>query len=311
MVSHDVTLLDVRRLRDMLRSLLEEIILLKQQDSEARSSMQEKKDVALSRVEINMGQLRTRKEECHKTAIDVGRLKMALEKVESKYNTIRSINNAGKESDDYQSPELKLILAAQRRQELQEEGDALDETIRKKETEIRTMKKTLVQLRERNTNFRSSFAKADMNGAKAIELKSLEAQAEESEEALFRVRKELQVLQKCTTEDRVKLEHLKKEMMECEMKSQDLLRVKEKYESQLQEFNATLDGYNDKVSTLQELCDQNKLGQEMQLKKFKAEVIHIQCDRLCKLLVKLGEEFSELRDDILVDMKNSGLLKIS
>lgn len=99
--------------------------------------------------------------------------------------------------------------------------------------------------------------------------------------------------------------------MECKMKSQDLLRVKEKYESQLQEFNATLDGYNDKVSTLQELCDQNKLGQEMQLKKFKAEVIHIQCDRLCKLLVNLGEEFSELRDDILVDMKNSGLLKIS
>jgi hypothetical protein len=55
-------------------------------------------------------------------------------------------------------------------------------------------------------------------------------------------------------------------MMECKMKSQDLLRVKEKYESQLQEFNATLDGYNYKVSTLQESCNQNKFGQEMQLK---------------------------------------------
>lgn len=309
MVSHDITLLDVRRLRDALRSLLEDIIALKQQASEAHSSMRDKKDEALGRVEINMSQLRTRKEECHKTAIDVGRLKMALEKVELKYNTIMSINNAGKESDDYQSPELKLILAAQKRQELQEEGDKLDETIRKKEMEIRTMKKTLVQLRERNTNFRSSFSKADMNGAKAQELRSLEANAEESEEALFRVRKELQVLQKCTTEDRVKLERLTRELTKCDSQNQEMLRIKEKFESELQEYNATLDAYNSKVSELQESCSQNKTGQELQLKKFTAELVSIQSDRICKLLVNLGQEFQELREDIMIDMKKEGLIE--
>jgi chromosome segregation ATPase len=309
MVSHDVTLLDVRRLRDALRDVLEEILALKQQASESRSSMHDKKDEARSRVEINIGQLRSRKEECHKTAIDVGRLKIALEKIESKYNTIRSINNAGKESGDYQSPELKLILAAQKRQELQEEGDKLDETIRKKEMEIRTMKKTLVQLRERNTNFRSSFARADMNGAKAQELKRLEAEAEGSEEALFRVRKEVQVLQKCTTENRVKLERLSKELAICETQSQDLRRIKEQYDIELQKYNATLDTYSDKVSALQKASNQNKTGQELQLKKFKAELVHIQSDRICKLLVGLSNEFVELREDIIVDMEKEGLLE--
>ena len=309
MVSHDVTLLDVRRLRDALRSLLEEIISLKQQQSESSVSMRNKKDEAQSIVDINMGQLRSRKEEFHKTAIDVGRLKMALEKIESKYNTIRSINNAGKESDDYQSPELKLILAAQKRQELQEEGDQLDETIRKKEVEIRTMKRTLVQLRERNTNFRSSFAKADMNGVKAQELKNLEAKAEESEEALFKVRKELQVLQKYNTEDRVKLDRLSKEMSKCEKQNQDLLLVKEQCEKELKEYNSTLDDYDSSVSILQESCNGNKTGQELQMKKFKAELVSLQSERICNLLINLGEEFHELRDDILVDMKREGLIE--
>ena len=309
MVSHDVTLLDVRRLRDTLRGLLEEIILLKQQQSESSTSMRNEKDKAQSIVDINMGQLRSRKEEFHKTAMDVGRLKIALEKVESKYNTIRSINNAGKESEDYQSPELKLILAAQKRQELQEEGDQLDETIRKKEVEIRTMKKTLVQLRERNTNFRSSFAKADMNGTKAQELKNLEIKAEESEEALFKVRKELQVVQKCNTEDRVKLDRLTREMSKCEKQSRDLLLVKEQYEKKLKQYNSTLDGYNSTVSALQKSCNENKTGQALQMKKFKAELVSLQSERICKLLLNLGEEFRELRDDILVDMKKEGLIE--
>ena len=308
MVSHDVTLLDVRRLRDTLRSLLEEMISLKQQESTSRSSMKDKKQEAQSRVDANSGQLRTRKEECHKTAIDLGRLKMTLEKVESKYNTIRSINHAGKDSDDYQSPELKLILAAQKRQELQEEGDELDEIIRKKEMEIRTMKKTLVQLRERNTNFRSSFSKADMNGAKAQELRRLEAKAEESEEALFRVRKELQVLQKCATDDKLKLDHLTKEITKYEKESRELMSVKGQCERDLQEYNATLDSYNNKVSDLKKSSCLNKSGQELQFKKFKAELVQIQSERICKLLLSLGEEFPELQEDVIIDMKKEGLL---
>jgi chromosome segregation ATPase len=230
---------------------------------------------------------------------------MTLEKVQSKYDMVRSINS--KEGEGYESPELKLILAAQKRQELQQEGDALDETIRTKEMEIRTMKNTLVQLQERNSNFRSSFSKADMNGVKAQELKTLECKVEESEDSLIRVRKELQVLQKCITEDRLKLDGLTQELTKSEEKSQVLARAKEKYESELERCNATLDGYNAKVVALQEICSQNsKSGQELQLKKFKAELVQIQSDRICKLLVHLGKEFPELRSDIMDELHKIG-----
>eukprot|EP00804_Cyclotella_cryptica_P030290 CCRYP_019230-RA/>CCRYP_019230-RA protein AED:0.00 eAED:0.00 QI:1671/1/1/1/0/0/2/16/518 len=308
MVSHDITLLDVRRLRDTLRNLLGEVCSLKQQDVESLFSMQEKKNEALSRIEINMSQLRSRKEERHKAAIDVGRLKMALEKVQSKYDMVRSLNAGKDEGGGIESPELRLILAAQKREELQQEGDALDEAIRKKEMEIRTMKKTLTQLRERNTNFRSSLSKADMNGPKAQELKVLEAKAEESEESLSKVRKELQVLQKCITEDKLKLDEVMKELAKCEERNEMLQRAKYKYQSESTEYHATLDNYHKKNSALQEACRKSKCGQELQLKKFQAEFVQTQSDRICKLLRNLADEFPELSEDIKRDMTENGIV---
>jgi hypothetical protein len=63
------------------------------------------------------------------------------------------------EGEGYESPELKLILAAQRREELQREGDKLDATIQAKENDIKMMQRTLMQLKEMNTNYRSSFSR--------------------------------------------------------------------------------------------------------------------------------------------------------
>ena len=162
LVSHDVTLLDVRRLRDSLRSLLEEVYSLKQQHANSSSSMQDKKDEALSVNEAKMAQLRLSKEERHKSAINLGKLKVALDKTKAKYDTVSAVNARKGEGEGYESPELKLILAAQKREELQQEGDKLDETIQRKEKEIKTMQKTLEQLRARNTSFRLQLKKGLM-----------------------------------------------------------------------------------------------------------------------------------------------------
>jgi len=43
------------------------------------------------------------------------------------------------------------------------------------------------------------------------------------------------------------------------------------------------------------------------MKKFKAELVKFQSDRICKLLVNLGGEFQELREEIMVDMTKEGL----
>ena len=124
--------------------------------------MQDKKDEALSVNEAKMAQLRLSKEERHKSAINLGKLKVALDKTKAKYDTVSAVNARKGEGEGYESPELKLILAAQKREELQQEGDKLDETIQRKEKEIKTMQKTLEQLRARNTSFRLQLKKGLM-----------------------------------------------------------------------------------------------------------------------------------------------------
>lgn len=204
MVLHDVTVLDVRRLRDSLRSLLEEVYSLKDQAAKSSTSTQEKKEEIIKLNEHKIGQLRIAKEERHKSAVELGKSKTGLEKTKAKYDTISAVNAKKGEGEGYESPELKLILAAQRREELQREGDKLDATIQQKENEIRTMKQTVAHLRGVNNNLRCSFSRADVNGVKAQELQELENKTQSTEESLFRVRKELQGFQKAVT--KVKLE---------------------------------------------------------------------------------------------------------
>ena len=307
MVSHDVTLLDVRRLRDSLRDLLEEIYSLKEHAAKSASSMQDKKDQIVSFNESKMAQLRASKDERHKSAIALGKLKIVLDKTKAKYDMVSSVNRSKGEGEGFESPELKLILAGQKREELQQEGDKLDETIQTKEKEIRTMQKTLTQLKELNTNFRSSFSRADTNGAKAQELKELENKVQVAENTLVRVRKELQVLQKSLTEDRSELENMMGQVAGHENRNNELMFAKTQFEGEVNAARSTLDEYSKKISAYQTTREENQSRRELQYRKFHAELISLQADRIRQLLINLGEEFPELRDDILTDMKRMGV----
>jgi molecular chaperone GrpE (heat shock protein) len=70
------------------------------------------------------------------------------------------------------------------------------------------MKQTVAQLRGVNNNLRCSFSRADVNGVKAQELKELEKKTQSAEEALLRVRQELQGLQKALVKDRLEMERI-------------------------------------------------------------------------------------------------------
>jgi len=159
MVSHDVTLLDVRRLRDSLREILEVLYSLKEHAAKSSLYLQERREQMITLNDDKMAQLRSAKDERHKASIDLGRLKVVLEKTKSKYMMVSSVNARKGEGEGYESPELKLILSAQRREELQREGDKLDATIQAKENDIKMMQRTLMQLKEMNTNYRSSFSR--------------------------------------------------------------------------------------------------------------------------------------------------------
>lgn len=305
LLSHDVTLLDVRRLRDSLRDLLEELNSLKEQAAISGSSMQGKKEQMVSSNQHKTAQLRTAKDERHKAAIDLGKLKIMLEKTKSKYDMVSSVNARKGEGEGYESPELKLILAAQRREELQQEGDKLDETIQMKENEIKTMQKTLTQLKEMNTNFRSSFSRADTAGGKARGLNDLENKVQLAEDTLARVRKELQQLEKSYNEDKSKLDHLAGQVSNNEKRNNELMRAKKQFEAETDFAKNSLDEYSEKISAYQ--GESHESRRELQYRKFHAELLDLQSERIKQLLTNLGEEFPELRHDIMTDKKLMGL----
>ena len=304
MVSHDVTLLDVRRLRDSLRKLLEDVHSVKHQYVESSATMKVKREEAAKANGVKSALLRTCKDERHKAAIDLGKLKVALEKTKAKYDMISAVNAGKGGGEGFESPELMLILAAQRREELHQEGDKLDDTIQKKEKEIRTMKRTLAQLRERNTNFRSSFKMADIE--EQNELRSLEAKAEVAQEALFRVRSELQQLHQTMKNDKLELEGMKIQLESHEKRNEELLSSKEQFLNEVVDASSNLDLVAGRVSTMKS-NDNNPSRGELQYRAFNAEIIQIQVDRIQKLLTNLADEFPELSTDIKSDLERMGL----
>ena len=265
MVSHDVTLLDVRRLRDSLRDLLQTVYSLKDEHGQALANMREKKDELVRSNDAKQSRFRSARDERHKSAVELGKLKVALDKTKAKHDMISSANAGRGLGEGGESPELKLILAAQKREELHQQGDKLDQTIQRKEREIKTMKKTLLQLREQNTSFRSSFHQADMKGAKATQLSLLEQKALACEEALFATRKEQVLLQRALDGDKRRLEELTTAAKGALQRNDELASASDKFEQEGNLERAKIEEGRNKVIQYQKSTSRKALAEMQQV----------------------------------------------
>ena len=163
------------------------------------------------------------------------------------------------------------------------------------------MKKTCAQLRERNTNFRSSFARANMNGAQAKELEMLNSKVSSAEETLIRVRKEQHVLEDAMLKDKAKLDNDIEQLETHETSRVTLISEKEQYEEDIRKSKEKLDDLLAEHSKIMIKGgdDSSNQSQELQYRKMKSEVLEMQTDKIEKLLVSLTEEFPELKDEII------------
>ena len=91
--------------------------------------------------------------------------------------TIKGKGGEGEEGEEH-SAIYHLIAAAQKKADLQREGDGLEDDVLTKEREVIALTKTLQELKERNTRHRLSFKKkkvdkkSENNGASAAPNKS-------------------------------------------------------------------------------------------------------------------------------------------
>jgi coiled-coil domain-containing protein 39 len=194
MVQSDVMKLELRRLRDQLNSRADEVFSLENRKFQLQMSMEErKKEIAVHR-EVQRAQVRAAEEERHKSTIELAERTMRVDKLRAKYEATAKASGADPEGGE-QSQAFFVIQAAQKKEELQREGDELDAKIRKCEREIRALENTLKLLTVRNTAYRESFQKADPASAKAKQLNDLTEQTKDAQDILFKRKKAIQRLQ--------------------------------------------------------------------------------------------------------------------
>lgn len=193
--------------------------------------------------DLQRATLRAAEEERHRVQMELCERRLAVENIRARYETLVkgfagaggiTVDGGGGDGSQRCSQAYFVIAAAQRREELQREGDELDQKIRRCEREVRALESTLRHLNARNVDFRISFQRADPGCRDAEALRKLEARATAAQDGLFRRKKELQRAQTDHEEDLARLEEARERTARLGDQNAQLEAVKDQAEAQLQ-----------------------------------------------------------------------------
>jgi len=111
--------------------------------------------------DVLRAQLKAAEEERHAAARELSNKLIKVERLTSKYDII--CGKLGDGGDGEHTQAYYVIKAAQEREELQRQGDELDQQIQKAEREIKALEKTLQHLFAKNAGYKRSFAPVEQN----------------------------------------------------------------------------------------------------------------------------------------------------
>ncbi len=196
MVQHDVLKLEVRKLRDALSAKTDEVFGLENRAAQLDMTLEERKREIEAHQALQRASFKLAEEERHKLAVELTDRSAKINLLKTKYEALcarlRGSDGAGEEQ---KSQAFFILQAAQKREELQREGDELDVNIQRAEKEIRALSSTLDHLNARNTEFRLAFHTVDPSSDEASVVRALEQQAKDAQDSLFKRRRELGALQ--------------------------------------------------------------------------------------------------------------------
>ncbi|GAX79427.1 hypothetical protein CEUSTIGMA_g6868.t1 [Chlamydomonas eustigma] len=161
LVEHDVTKLEVKRVRDILAMHADEVFSLENRKFQLKMSMEERREEIVVHRDGLRTELKLLREDVHRITLELKERILKVEKLQNKYETINSKSRSIIDDDEPKSQAYYVIKAAQEREELQREGDALDAKIRKAEQEVTALETTMLQLVAANGNYGATFKKVD------------------------------------------------------------------------------------------------------------------------------------------------------
>lgn len=154
MVSHDVLRLEMRRLKDILALRVDEVMGLENRRYQLTVSMEERKQEVEVHHAALKAQFKALHDDVHRLNLELREREMRAQALEAKYGVVSS--KSFKEDGEEKSQAYFLIKAAMEREELQREGNELDEQIQRAEKEVRALEATLGKLTDKNNMFRDT-----------------------------------------------------------------------------------------------------------------------------------------------------------
>merc|ERR1719473_2355627 len=276
--------------------------------------MQERKKEIEVHMEVQRAQLKSATEERHKVAMELREREMKVTALKAKFETLaKSMNLGGDDEDDGEerSQAFYVIKAAQRREELQREGDELDSKIRTAEREIRALEATLHHLVDRNQEFRTGFQKADMDSRVGAQLQALEQQVKQTSDSLFKRRKELQRVANDLEDDQGRAQQIQEQLKHLARHKEHLLNALQMVRKELGAESSALDAAKGKVARCSKAHRRSagvgastKTAEE---KAMHAKAIHENNENVLYTLKELANEFPEMQSQLMVTLQKERL----
>ena len=164
LVEADVLRLEVKKRARALVEATSEVYGLENRKEQLGFSLEEQKSQAEIHKDTLLAQLKIIQEDIHRLTLELSEKQLKITKLNAKYDVLAGKMKSADEPEGVDSDKSQayyVIKAAQEREELQREGDALDSEISKAEKEVAALQATMAKIMEKNVAYRNSFRSVD------------------------------------------------------------------------------------------------------------------------------------------------------
>lgn len=317
-VSNDLLLLEVKRLRDLLSAKSDAVFSLENRKQQLLLSLEERKQEIAVQRDLLRAESKQLNDDRHRITLELRQRQTNVDRLKARYEVSNSSGGPDGNGEQH-SQAYYVIMAAQKREELQRRGDQLDQDIRKCEKEIRALQITLEHLNIRNAAFRESFQKIDIKGEDAEVLVQLEERIKLNKDALFRKKKDVQRLTTDLEEDTRRLEQVTQQSEKIMKQKDHLESAKQQVEDELLTQQGQLQELADRMRKVQARHHQRFVDRGGDLSKFpngtleeksvRADVLRDVVQNVLYTLGQLSQEFPEV-GDVLTSRLNEADLRL-
>ncbi|KAL2918440.1 hypothetical protein HK105_201841 [Polyrhizophydium stewartii] len=194
MVEENILRLELRKLRGFLNSRADEVFTLESRQVQLQLALEERaKEIEIHKDMLRI-QIKNAEEERHSAAAELRERVGKVEKLKKRFEILMT-QFAPEEGEEEHTQAYYVIKAAQRREELQREGDELDANIRRAEKEIKALENTLKLMNDRNEAYRLNLYKAELDSKDLQHKEMLETEYRQVMENYKAKREQIQDMQ--------------------------------------------------------------------------------------------------------------------